>query len=185
MPPSRVRLLARRPPRSALMPRVRVRRIPDVPGNVKHLDANGNRITTLGDSLKSGTNLEVLEVYNNQIKTIGAGVLPALTNLNTLNLFNNKMMKLPADIGQLTNLEEVNISANKLMMLTDDHFAGWASVKILNLYDNNLIRLGSLAPLVALEELRLYGNQLEAMPTLGKQEKLTIVEIHKNRIKDM
>jgi len=50
------------------------------------------------------------------------------------------------------------------------------------MYENNLVRFGSLAPLVALEELRLNGNNLEEMPTLGKHPQLTIVEVHKNRI---
>ena len=42
--------------------------------------------------------------------------------------------------------------------------------------------MGSLAPLVALEELRISGNNLEAMPTLSSHPALHTFEIHKNRI---
>lgn len=42
--------------------------------------------------------------------------------------------------------------------------AEWRGVKNLNLADNNLVRMGSLAPMVALEELRISGNNLEDMP---------------------
>ena len=58
---------------------------------------------------------------------------------------------------------------------------------MLNLYENNLVRLGSLAPLASLEELRLSYNNLEEMPTLlgaagGGHPSLAIFEMHKNRI---
>ena len=83
----------------------------------------------------------------------------------------------------VTDVTQVNVAANKLMMLTDKHFEAWANVSVLNLYENNLVRLGSLAPLVALEELRLNGNNLEEMPTLGPSHpKLSVIELHKNRI---
>lgn len=131
-----------------------------------------------------------------------------LAKLRVLNCFNNKMKKLPPELGKLTRLKEVtcanlqcppylclpyspcftelavhavctmltvatvptvthaahilictrtlevNAAANQLMMLTDAHFAAWASVEILTLNDNRLVRLGSLAPLTSLEELR-------------------------------
>jgi len=52
---------------------------------------------------------------------------------------------------------------------------------VLNLYDNNLVRLGSLAPLTSLTEVRLYGNNLEEMPTFD-QCPLEVLELHQNRI---
>jgi len=92
---------------------------------------------------------------------------------------------LPDEIGTLTELVEVNLAANKLAMLKDAIFASWSKVTVLNINDNNLSSVGSLAPLVALEELRLYGNQLSAVPTLGEQmPALKIFEIHKNRLAD-
>ena len=60
----------------------------------------------------------------------------------------------------------MNIAANKLMMIPDAAVASWAKVGILSLNDNNLVRLGSLEPLKALTELRIFSNNLEAMPTL-------------------
>ena len=43
---------------------------------------------------------------------------------------------------------------------------------MLNLYDNNLVRLGSMEPLTALNEVRLYGNNLEEMPVFGRRDTL-------------
>ena len=77
---------------------------------------------------------------------------------------------------------QVNLAANKLMMLPDAAMAGWAKVSILSLNDNNLVRLGSLEPLKALTELRIFSNNLEDMPTLCEECPIEVLEIHKNRI---
>lgn len=143
-------------------------------------DANSCALTALPAEIEGCAALEELLVYGNKIKDVPKelGKCAALT---TINCFNNQIKKLPPDMGGLTKLDEVNFAGNKLMMLTDAHFTGWASVKILNLYDNNLVRMGSLAPLVGLEELRINGNNLEEMPGLSMHEKLTVIEMHKNR----
>jgi len=151
---------------------------------LEKLDANSCEIVKIPDEIEGCAALEELLLFKNKLKELPAK-LGSLAELTTFNVFNNQVKKLPADLGKLTKLEEVNVAANKLMMLTDDHFTSWASVKILSLYDNNLVRMGSLAPLVALEELRISGNNLESMPTLSSHEKLTTLEIHKNRIAEI
>jgi len=148
------------------------------------IDVNGNALTTLpaGCFEKAQDSIESLELYGNKLKEIPAGVLGGLKHLKIINAFNNVIKKLPADIGALVELEEVNFAANKLMMTDDAMFSSWENVKVLNLYDNNLVRMGSLAPLKALEELRISGNNLEEMPILCDDCKVTVYEIHKNRI---
>ena len=148
---------------------------------LEKLDANACMLTKVPDEIESCASLEELLLYKNKIKECSAKI-GALTNLTTLNLFNNQLKKLPPEVGELTKLEEVNVAANKMMMLTDAHFTSWASVKILSLYDNNLVRMGSLAPCTGLEELRISGNNLEEMPALSSHTALTTYEIHKNRI---
>jgi len=68
------------------------------------------------------------------------------------------------------------------MMLPDAAMASWSKVSILSMNDNNLVRLGSLAPLKALTELRLFSNNLEEMPTFSEACPIEVLEIHKNRI---
>lgn len=176
--------------------------LPNIPSGTQELNCSSNKLTalpaTIGDlqglvSLEAHTNqltglppeiancaaLEKLLVYANKIKELPAKFPPALSEIN---LFNNQVKKLPPAIGQLTALEEVNFAANKLMMTTDEMFAKWASVTVLNMYDNNLVRFGSLAPCAGLVELRLSGNNLEEMPKLSKHASLKIIEMHKNRI---
>lgn len=163
------------------------------------LDVSGNQLTTLPKEIGECKALEELLCFKNQIKelptTMSGNNLPVL---KVLNLFNNKLRKIPDELGSLSSVREVNFAANKLMVVNDACFANWSSVKvrqlsklwpwlcsgrricfpsdcdkpshtqILNLYDNNLIRVGSLEPLTALTEIRLFGNNLEEMPALGR-----------------
>jgi len=146
------------------------------------LDANSNALAAVPAEIGQCESLEELLVYANALTALPDEV-GSLAELTTLNAFNNKIKKLPATLGKLTKLEEANFAANKLMAITSDAtFAGWAGVKVLGLYDNNLVRMASLAPLVALQELRISGNNLEEMPTLSSHPGLTVFEIHKNRI---
>jgi len=154
---------------------------PNIPAGTTKLDASDNALTEVPASIGGATELEELLLYKNKIKTVDKAI-GECKKLTTLNLFNNQIMKAPPEIGALCGIEELNIAANKLMMLTDAHFTGLASCKILTLNDNRLVRMGSLEPLQNLEELRLYGNNLEEMPPMGKKPNLTRVEIHKNRI---
>lgn len=148
------------------------------------LDANSCGLVKVSDDISGCASLRELLLFANKLKEL-TPALGSLTELETFNVFNNQVKKLPVEMGQLGSLEEVNVAANKLMMTTDGHFEKWASVKILSMYDNNLVRMGSLAPLVALEELRISGNNLETMPTLGSHPALTVFEIHKNRIAEI
>ena len=88
-----------------------------------------------------------MQLYANKIKKVPPSI-GELKKLKLLNCFNNQIgLSLPNEIGELPDLEEVNLAANKLAMLKDVHFAKWSNVQILNLNDNNLSAIGSLAPL--------------------------------------
>ena len=126
-------------------------------------------------------------MYKNELRELpdelGGRGLPAL---RVLNLFTNKLRKLSPMIGTLACLEELNAGANKLMVLPDETFSWLGRLRVLTLFDNNLVRIGSLAPCVSLEEVRLYGNNLEAMPVLPPRcPCLTVLEVHKNRIAEI
>ena len=101
------------------------------------------------------------------------------------NVFNNKLMSFPAALGLCTQLEEVNAAANKLALLSDESLKGWSSLRVLNLYDNNLVQVGSLGQLTSLIELRVYNNNLEVLPELPAICPLELLEANNNRLKSI
>ena len=148
------------------------------------LDVNDNRLEKLPAEIGTLEALEELLVYKNQLKELPTEV-GALKNLKTLNAFNNALKKLPPTVGQLKSLVELNVGANKLMMVPDDCFASLGKLEILSLQSNNLVRLGSLAPIAAsIKELRLFENNLDAPPSFGAAgaPKLELFEMNKNRL---
>lgn len=145
------------------------------------IDKNSSGLTAFPDDIPA--DCVKLELYANKIKKVPPSI-GTLKGLQVLNVFNNVIgLSLPDEIGTLGELEEVNLAANKLAMLKDVHFASWSKVTVLNLNDNNLSALGSLAPMLKLEELRAYGNQLAELPKLAAtMPELKIFEVHKNRV---
>jgi len=149
------------------------------------LDVSDNKLTTFPAEIGQLTAPKELLAYKNEIKELPKE-FGDLSSLNVLNLFNNKLKKVPNELGKLTELQEVNISGNKMMMIMDAPMAGWSKVTNLQLSGNNLVRLGSLAVMVNLEELRLYDNNLEDMPTIAaNMPALSVMEVHKNRFSTM
>ena len=116
--------------------------------SLRILDVSDNRLAALPDELGACSSLEELLLYKNQLKKL-PNSLGQLSNLRVLNAFNNKLMTFPATLGALSSLEEVNAAANKLAVISDASVAGWTNVRVVNLYDNNLVRVGSLAPLTS------------------------------------
>ena len=147
--------------------------------DVKILDASDNALATIPAEIGGCTGLEELLLFKNKLKELPKE-LGSLSTLTTINVFNNQIKKIPPEFAELTALEEVNFAANKLMQVPDAIMTKWSSVKILSLYDNNIVKLGSLAPLTALEELRLYNTPLDSLPDLGSAPlaNLTILEMH-------
>lgn len=82
------------------------------------------------------SNLEELNISNNNL----TGALPSqmqnLRNLRVLNASNNSMTGVPAEIGQLQNLEVLDVSNNKLTGLPNE-LANLKKLKIFNLSGNN------------------------------------------------
>ena len=71
---------------------------------------------------KDYTILETLDLSNNQIKTVPAGI-GKLTQLKVLNLSRNKINKLNKAIGKLSLLDDVYLSHNNIKELPKDIFA--------------------------------------------------------------
>uniref|UniRef100_UPI0039C6FCBA COR domain-containing protein n=1 Tax=Calothrix sp. CCY 0018 TaxID=3103864 RepID=UPI0039C6FCBA len=105
------------------------------------------------------TNLQSLELYENQLSSLPAEI-GQLTNLQSLHLGSNKLSSLPAEIGQLTNLQSLKLWDNKLNSL-----------------------LGEIGQLTNLQSLDLRNNQLSSLPqTIKKLINLRTLDLPGNPV---
>ena len=90
------------------------RQIVDIdPGN-SIVNMEGQGLDKFPSSILSLSNLEILNLSNNEL----TGAIPAeirqLKNLKSINVSNNQMTGIPAEIGQLTKLEYLDYSHNQI-----------------------------------------------------------------------
>ena len=109
---------------------------PQVKQSGKALDLSGTGLEKVSQDVFAMTNLEELNVSNNNL----TGALPAeirrLQKLRILNAGNNKMTGVPAEVGQLQNLEVLDLSNNQLTGLPYE-LGNLQNLKTLNLSGND------------------------------------------------
>jgi len=155
-------------------------------------DCSGKNITNaiLLEIAESGDPLTAKELTlkKNDITDFPSHVFAAFTNLEFLDLSENRLTKVPKDLYKyIPSLTELSLSENDLWKLTKDDFAGYDNVETLDLYKNNIedlepntfqscssltklfaesnnikmLRNGTLNGLTKVEELSFQGNDLE------------------------
>nr|MBW4596902.1 leucine-rich repeat domain-containing protein [Brasilonema angustatum HA4187-MV1] len=108
-------------------------------------------------------NLQTLDLWDNQLSALPAEI-GQLTNLQTLALWNNQLSALPAEIGQLTNLQSLDLWDNQLSALPAE-IGQLTNLESLNLMSNQLSALpAEIGQLTNLQSLDLSYNQLSALP---------------------
>ena len=105
-------------------------------GSVTSLNLSNQSLVKVPDTVFNQTELEHLNLSNNELE----GSLPAevrlLSNLKSLNLSHNNFTGVPAEIGQLANLEVLDLSFNKLTGLPYE-FKNLANLQKLDLRGNS------------------------------------------------
>lgn len=100
------------------------------------LDLSNQNLQKVPDSVFGKTNLEELNVSNNQLTGALQSEIRKLQNLRVLNASNNRMTGVPAEIGQLQNLEVLDLSNNSLTGLPNE-LGNLKNLKTFNISGNN------------------------------------------------
>lgn len=101
----------------------------------KILNLSNQGLTSLPANIFNQTNLEELNISNNNLTGAIQAEIRNLVNLRILNAANNQMTGVPAEIGQLQNLEVLDLSNNKLTGLPNE-LGNLKNLKTLNIKEN-------------------------------------------------
>jgi Leucine-rich repeat (LRR) protein len=128
-------------------------------GHVTGLGLNGEKLTSLPDSIGQLRSLQHLYLHNNQLSSL-PDTIGNLKLLKQLNLSSNTLTSLPNTIGNIDSLQTLILSRNNLTILP-------------NLIGN----------LIVLQHLELANNMLSSLPeTIGQLKKLETLVLHDNRL---
>lgn len=104
-----------------------------------------------------------------------------LTQLQHLDLFNNRLTALPETLWHMSRLKSLSVSNNKLTTLPET-LGRLTALEELYLHNNRLTALPeSLGQLTALRKLLVFNNRLKALPkSLRRLTKLEQLLLHQN-----
>lgn len=126
------------------------------------LSLAGLGITELPPEIGNLTNLETLWLNHNDLLRLPPEI-GNLSNLQSLILNHNQLSRLPAEIGNLTNLQELDLAYNQLSSLPS-----------------------TIGNLENLNQLYLSHNQLRSLPvSMGKLDSLAWLDLSENQLSSL
>ena len=180
------------------------------------LDLDGYNITVIPEKyFYDHSQLEVLNLADNQIQELRPIIFKTLTNLKTLDLHHNKLKKLDVNLlSPLVNLRRLKLDGNKNLTFSDQNpFKNNLKLQELNMADCGFDSLDKniFSSLTELKTLGLYRNNLSELPveliknniqleqlTIGRNKltflddevfrplpKLKMLKLYKNEIKEL
>ncbi|XP_066586541.1 toll-like receptor Tollo [Prorops nasuta] len=124
------------------------------------------------DAFRGLTNLQRLDLADNNLWSLPPELLCPMQALTSLNLTRNKLQDM-VSLGFsewvescTPNLQILDLSSNDLSALPDRTFAGLGSLGVLKLQENTIAAVGdhALAGLTSLRSLNMSSNRLVALP---------------------
>ncbi|KAG6816296.1 hypothetical protein H0H87_007179 [Tephrocybe sp. NHM501043] len=155
-------------------------RLPRFANYLKRLCLRQNFISFLDPEVFSVlTNLEELDLYDNKLKTTGDALMK-LSNLATLDLSFNLLKAIPEGLASLVSLHTIYFVQNRVSKING--LESCVNLRSLELGGNRIRRIENLDSLVNLEELWLGKNKITKLENLGTLKKLKILSLQSNRI---
>ena len=130
------------------------------------------------------SSLETLTVVNVNLKQIDKRILK-LRHLTALDLCNNCLVDIPAEMSQLKNLNTLSVAANKLKVVKPSLIESLpVSLRVLDFTKNEIEFIPTnIVRLVYLRVLKLAGNKLKRLPfNIGKIGRLEELYLSNNLV---
>lgn len=182
----------------------------ELPAALEELCLDDNNVEALPAEAAALASLEWFSARRNLLAELPGPVLGAWTKLAYLDLRNNKLRALPAEVGLCAQLRELYLSDNELAELPDA-IGGCAALEVLLAQRNRLAALpaglgacaalqtldvtanaltevapAALAGLVSLRQLFLGSNKLQALPAeLGACAALELLSAPSNQLRGL
>ncbi|EIW83980.1 L domain-like protein [Coniophora puteana RWD-64-598 SS2] len=150
--------------------------------HLKKLCLRQNQISELDPATFSLlTELEELDLYDNKVKHVGQAI-DKLSKLSVLDLSFNLIRQVPDGLSSLSSLHTVFFVQNKISKISGLDSVG-RTLRSLELGGNRIRFIENLDSLVNLEELWLGKNKITKLQNLSSLKSLKILSIQSNRIK--
>ncbi|XP_034152878.1 leucine-rich alpha-2-glycoprotein-like [Esox lucius] len=185
-----------------------------LPGNTTSLSIQSTNLSTItAKHLQATPLLKELQIYYNNVSTLGLDLLKGVPRLHTLDLTGNRLNVLPPSIfshallcnlvlkdnlissvdtdwfPDNSNLTWLDLSGNHLTAVPIDLFKKLRRLENLDLSHNHLEKIlaGTLDPLKSLQQLNLGGNQLRTLDpsTFRKTPNMTHLFLQENQLESL
>ncbi|KAJ8867258.1 hypothetical protein PR048_031057 [Dryococelus australis] len=150
---------------------------------LQYVDLSDNQLVTIPTrSFEAQRKLVELHLYHNRISSISNHTFVGLRALTVLSLRRNFLEEFPDQLfSSLSRLEELDLGQNRISRVDPRAFTGLASLKILYLDDNQLkaVPTPSFALLGSLAELHIGLNGFSQLPddTFAGLGKLAVLDL--------
>ena len=132
------------------------------------VDLSGYNLTDITLLTRLSSNVTSLNLSNNKIKEIPAGLLAGKTELEQFYIENNEVKDIPANLFKDTaKLDWISFAGNNLTSIEKNDFAGLDNLTILDLGSNAIksIEAGAFDSLTKLDDFGLGSNKLTDLPS--------------------
>ena len=129
---------------------------------LRFLNLEKNLIRNISNVFNLLTSLQVLNLGENMIDQLPAGVFRSMTNLLHVNLYKNKIGQLQPGVFENAYLTKVNMSGNLLTDIDTQSFYDLEILEVVDLSDNQIstIKNGAFDRIPHLKTLHLQKNKL-------------------------
>ncbi|XP_070570212.1 uncharacterized protein [Ptychodera flava] len=135
--------------------------------NLTRLDLSANQLTKLPDGLKHLSNLEFLNLGDNNLTNIPDDAFEQTTNITHLYLYYNHLKTIPANaISKLTSLHTLDLAYSSITEIPTNSFVNFPKLEVLWISQckTAVIHSGAFDGLLGLKGLDLRDNILATLP---------------------